>query len=387
MVGMDMSEKRKKEEIRRESTKGNKGLLMRQAFWGILVLVSLLVMFVMGIFAIRGAQKGQRDAELSYAASDMQGSAGNGKGIAADGPGKTLSGDGTAQSEPGKMLPEGGNSEEKPGRTLSEGKEAGDGSGKTLSGDKSSEADPGKALTEGRETGDGSGKTPSGNQEAEDGPAEDGDVQEEEDADTDAPVIAMTFDDGPYTKVTNRIVDVLLEYGAGATFFVVGSRIDTYSDTLKRVYESGFEVASHTWSHKNLNKLSEEEILKELSDTVEKLNTYVPVGDVLLRPPYGSANETVRALAGTSLINWSLDSQDWKSRDADAIIAHVLATVKDGDIILMHDLYECTAEAVEYLVPELTARGYRIVSVSELFCRKGIPLEEGILYRNPWDSY
>ncbi len=203
----------------------------------------------------------------------------------------------------------------------------------------------------------------------------------------DGPAIALTFDDGPFTVVTNRILDVLLEYDAGATFFVVGSRIEMYSDTLKRIYENGFEVASHTWSHQNLDKLSDEEIKREIEDTEDGLSKYISVENVLVRPPYGSANETVRALAGTSLINWSLDSQDWKSRDADKIIRHILDTVQDGDIILMHDLYDCTAEAVESLVPELIERGYRLVSVSELFRIKKIPLEEGILYRKPGDHY
>lgn len=203
----------------------------------------------------------------------------------------------------------------------------------------------------------------------------------------DGPAIALTFDDGPFTSVTSRILDVLLEYNAGATFFVVGSRIEMYSDTLKRIYEDGFEVASHTWSHKNLNTLNDKEIEKEFSNTKDVLNKYVPVENILVRPPYGSANETVRSIAKTSLINWSLDSQDWKSRDADKIIRHVLDTVQDGDIILMHDLYDCTAEAVEALVPELTERGYRLVSVSELFSIKKIPLEEGILYRKPGDHY
>lgn len=221
-------------------------------------------------------------------------------------------------------------------------------------------------------------------------PKEDGEDLEEAGEDEeifDGPVIALTFDDGPFTAVTNRILDVLMEYDAGATFFVVGSRIEMYSDTLKRIYENGFEVANHTWSHKNLDKLADEEIEKEIGDTEDMLNKYIPVENILLRPPYGSANETVRALAGTSLINWSLDSQDWKSRDADKIIRHVLDTVQDGDIILMHDLYDCTAEAVESLVPELIERGYRLVSVSELFRTKKIPLEKGILYRKPGDHY
>ena len=218
-------------------------------------------------------------------------------------------------------------------------------------------------------------------------PSDEGEGEGEEEPDADTPVVALTFDDGPFTKVTNRIMDVLLEYEAGATFFVVGSRLEMYSDTLKRFYENGFEVASHTWSHKNLNKLTEKQITKEITRTLDGLKKYIPVENVLLRPPYGSADETVRGLAKTALINWSLDSEDWKSRDAEKIIEHVLDTVQDGDIILMHDLYECTAEAVEYLVPELIERGYRPVSVSELFRIKDIPLEEGILYRKPGDHY
>lgn len=346
MAGIDMSEKAEKGKMRGESAKGAGSRRISQAFWGILMLCSLFVMFVAGILALR-AGRGSAQPRTQDRAEGENGA----------NPGK-------AGAEPADV---GGQDTE------------GFASGQQGMEDLAVRTD---AHTAGEE-GDAQGKALPENGEMEDDLTGGGDVK----GDEDTPVIALTFDDGPFTPVTNRIVDVLLEYNAGATFFVVGSRIDMYSDTLKRVYESGFEVASHTWSHKNLNGLSPEEVLKELDDTREKLNACVPVGDVLLRPPYGSANESVRELAGTPLINWSLDSEDWKSRDADTVIQHVLSTVKDGDIILMHDLYECTAGAVEYLVPELIARGYRLVSVSELFRCKGIPLEEGILYRNPWDCY
>lgn len=328
-----------------------------QTMWGILMLLSLIVMLMAGISAV-GSRKGWNGNTLgkgSYTAAGADvGLNGEGEQYLANGQGE------------GGNLALGVDEREKLEISDGQGKLSADGEG----GTPTKEDEPAGTKPEGMPEGDGSeGTTP-------------------KDGDVDAPAIAITFDDGPFTAVTNRIVDVLLKYDAGATFFVVGSRIDLYSDTLKRVYESGFEVASHTWSHKNLNKLSKEEVLKELNDTKERLALYIPVGDtVLVRPPYGSANETVCGLAGVPLINWSLDSGDWKSRDAETIIQHVLSTVKDGDIILMHDLYECTAEAVEELVPELVAQGYKIVSVSELFSRKGISLEEGILYRNPWDHY
>lgn len=322
--------KLKNEKTGRESTGLPEKMSGRQIFWGVLMVLSLLVMFAAGVPAAKAAE-GEREANTQ--------SAGNRQETAAENAGLAFWETGVSRVE---LRPD---AEEENAQADAE-----NGNGEQAAGD-------GQAAV-----------------------AEDEEIE-------DGPVIALTFDDGPFTKVTNRILDVLLEYDANATFFIVGSRIDMYSDTLERIYENGFEVASHTWSHANLNKLTEEEVLKEIADTTERLNFYVPVGQVLLRPPYGNANETVRALAGTALINWSLDSEDWKSRDADTIIEHVLATVKDGDIILMHDLYECTAEAVEYLVPELTARGYRLVSVSELFRIKETPLEEGVLYRNPGDHY
>lgn len=203
----------------------------------------------------------------------------------------------------------------------------------------------------------------------------------DKEGDADQPMIALTFDDGPYTSVTNRILDVLEEYEVKATFFVVGSRLDFYSDTLKRIEETGCEIGNHTYSHRNLNELDAEGIKEEINSTQELLNSYVTGAGRLVRPPYGNANETVQAAVKAPMINWSLDSEDWKSRDADAVIQMVLEHVQDGDIILMHDLYEATAEAVEYLVPELVARGYRLLTVSELFAEKNQELIGGTVYR------
>ncbi len=392
---------RRKDSIK-NGEKGRKSLPLRQILWGVLTVFSLFVMLV----AIRLAVGKKTGNELFTAGGHPYESA-TLDSFLAGGKEMVLF---AKESNNGALKPD--NVENKDDGTGA--KQEGSKQGITESGNKESEnsesgtTEPGDVNPEGS----GQGITESGNKESENSgsgttgpgdvnpegsgqedanlevvPSDEGEGEGEEEPDADTPVVALTFDDGPFTKVTNRIMDVLLEYEAGATFFVVGSRLEMYSDTLKRLYENGFEVASHTWSHKNLNKLTEKQITKEITRTLDGLKKYIPVENVLLRPPYGSADETVRGLAKTALINWSLDSEDWKSRDAEKIIEHVLDTVQDGDIILMHDLYECTAEAVEYLVPELIERGYRPVSVSELFRIKDIPLEEGILYRKPGDHY
>ena len=420
---------RRKDSIK-NGEKGRKSLPLRQILWGVLTVFSLFVMLV----AIRLAVGKKTGNELFTAGGHPYESAtldsflaggkemvlfakeSNNGALKPDNVENKDDGTGAKQEGSKQGITESGNKESENSESGTTGSgdvnPEGSGQGITESGNKESEnsgsgtTGPGDVNPEGS----GQGITESGNKESENsesGTTEPRDVNPEgsgqEDANpevvssdegegeeepaADTPVVALTFDDGPFTKVTNRIMDVLLEYEAGATFFVVGSRLEMYSDTLKRLYENGFEVASHTWSHKNLNKLTEKQITKEITRTLDGLKKYIPVENVLLRPPYGSADETVRGLAKTALINWSLDSEDWKSRDAEKIIEHVLDTVQDGDIILMHDLYECTAEAVEYLVPELIERGYRPVSVSELFRIKDIPLEEGILYRKPGDHY
>ena len=390
---------RRKDSIK-NGEKGRKSLPLRQILWGVLTVFSLFVMLV----AIRLAVGKKTGNELFTAGGHPYESAtldsflaggkemvlfakeSNNGALKPDNVENKDDGTGAKQEGSKQGITESGNKESENSESGTTGpgdvNPEGSGQGITESGNKESENSGSGTTGPGDVNPEGSGQEDANLEVV---PSDEGEGEEEPDADT--PVVALTFDDGPFTKVTNRIMDVLLEYEAGATFFVVGSRLEMYSDTLKRLYENGFEVASHTWSHKNLNKLTEKQITKEITRTLDGLKKYIPVENVLLRPPYGSADETVRGLAKTALINWSLDSEDWKSRDAEKIIEHVLDTVQDGDIILMHDLYECTAEAVEYLVPELIERGYRPVSVSELFRIKDIPLEEGILYRKPGDHY
>lgn len=196
------------------------------------------------------------------------------------------------------------------------------------------------------------------------------------------PMVALTFDDGPYSPVTDRIVAKLAEYNGKATFFVVGNRVSTYSNSLINASNLGCEIGNHTWDHTPLTKLSPLEISREIHDTDTSVGYYTGKFPALVRPVGGGRNEVVDASVDKPMINWSIDTKDWESKNSQKIIWSVLNNVKDGDIVLMHDLYPSTADACDVLIPELTGRGFQLVTVSELASAKGITPEPGKLYRS-----
>ncbi len=195
-------------------------------------------------------------------------------------------------------------------------------------------------------------------------------------------MIALTFDDGPFPPVTERIVKTLAENDAKATFFVVGNRVEQYKSTLELVYEGGNQIASHTYSHKDLTNLSVKEIKEEINSANESINKIVPVGETYLRPPYGKKNDLMIKNVGVPMILWSLDTMDWSSKDANAVVKEIMDVVKDGDILIMHDLYPSTAEAMEIAIPKLIKEGYQLVTVQELLEAKGIDIIDGNVYYN-----
>ena len=192
--------------------------------------------------------------------------------------------------------------------------------------------------------------------------------------DPSKPMIALTFDDGPSASVTGRILNALEQNGGRATFFVVGSRVQSNAASILRAYQLGCEIGNHTYGHKYISKLSADGIRSELATTNQLVANVTGVSPVLMRPPggfYDSASLGTVGELGMSAIMWSIDTRDWQHRNAQKTIDNVLSQVKDGDIILMHDLYTASAEAAEYLIPELTRRGYQLVTVSELAAYRG----------------
>ena len=194
-----------------------------------------------------------------------------------------------------------------------------------------------------------------------------------------APMLALTFDDGP-SQHTKEILDLLESYNAKATFFVVGTNADNYDVTMSRALSLGCEIGNHTVNHTDLTDADSETIAEEIgncADSVQRGTGYTPP---FLRPPYGAVNQSVKDQVGLPMILWSIDTRDWESRDADAVIEQVLGKVSDGDIILMHDLYGSTAEACKTIIPKLVEEGYQLVTISELAKAKGIDLEAGECY-------
>ncbi len=201
-----------------------------------------------------------------------------------------------------------------------------------------------------------------------------------DDVDRTAPMVAFTFDDGPNPEYTKRILDVLNANYSHATFFVVGNNAESYPETLQNILSSGSEIGNHTYHHANLTKADDDTIEKEISDVNRAVKNATGEKATLIRPPYGAYNDKVMALLTEPVVLWDLDTEDWSSRNAQDIAEKVLSTVKDGDIVLMHDIYESTAEAVEIMVPKLKEMGYQIVSVSQMAQYKGRTLELGKAY-------
>lgn len=206
--------------------------------------------------------------------------------------------------------------------------------------------------------------------------------------DPDKPMIALTFDDGPHYQNTVHLLEILEQYNAKSTFFVLGDRshfTESNKKTVTQVAEAGHEIASHTYSHKDLKTLSKEALIDEIVKARENLYALTGEYPTYVRPPYGGYNDLVKEYVYAPMINWDLDSKDWSFRDVDQIVEHVLKEVEDDNIILMHDIHWFTVDSVERLLPELAARGYQFVTVSELFYYNDVEAVNGKVYYGGYD--
>lgn len=201
--------------------------------------------------------------------------------------------------------------------------------------------------------------------------------------DPDKPMVALTFDDGPKPGSTNQILDLLEANGVSATFFIQGKQAAQYPDLVRRAHSLGCEIGNHTYNHKDLTILNDQEAMDQIESVNSLVKELTGAGCGLVRPPHGRGwrDSRVLTLVPYPLIMWSIDTRDWSTHDPVKTIAAVLDNVKDGDIILMHDVYTETAEAAATVIPELIARGYQLVTVSEMFAYKGLDLSAGHAYR------
>ena len=203
--------------------------------------------------------------------------------------------------------------------------------------------------------------------------------------DPSKPMVALTFDDGPNAEATNRILDSLQAVGGKATFFVVGTRLTGKNlEALKRAASSGMEIGNHTYAHAYLTKQTKEERLqamKSVNDIVYE-NTGQRVRN--FRPPGGLYNDEILGEIESfdmAVALWAIDTLDWKHQNPEKTTVSILDNIKDGDIVLMHDLFVPTATAAEKVIPELHKRGFQLVTMAQLAKLRG-GLETGKVYNS-----
>lgn len=178
--------------------------------------------------------------------------------------------------------------------------------------------------------------------------------------------VALTFDDGPDAKVTPQILATLQKYDAKATFFMVGRNVPKNATIVKQIYDAGHEIGNHTSNHKKLTALSISGVRQEVNGTSNAIYAAIGQYPTVFRPPYGATNEQVRSVMTIPSILWSIDTLDWKHHNPDKILAYVKASVKDGSIILMHDIHQTTANGLDNVLLYLQKQGYEFVTVSEI---------------------
>ena len=201
--------------------------------------------------------------------------------------------------------------------------------------------------------------------------------------------VALTFDDGPTggsEGLTARLLNGLKERNAHATFFMCGYRIKDFHTHMDRYLAEGHELGNHTMDHPGLlTKKTYDVIVDQIQSNSDLINSYCGEGPTVFRPVGGAINDDVKKAAkacGLPIINWSVDTEDWKYRDAERIKNVIVQNTKDGDIVLMHDLRDCTLEGTLAAIDILSEKGYAFVTVEELARIKGVEMKAGEVYTN-----
>lgn len=194
-------------------------------------------------------------------------------------------------------------------------------------------------------------------------------------------IVALTFDDGPSGRFTRALLEGLEQRDVKATFLLCGYRMAQYPTLTRQIYAAGHEIGLHGYSHKAMDQMCLQELVREIDDTKALLPEGCKVQ--FLRPPGGQCNGITKQAAegrGLSLLCWSVDPRDWACHDAAVIQQQVLCQVRDGDVILLHDMSDSSVEAALCIVDKLLQQGFRFVTVSELAKAKGIQPKPGQMY-------
>lgn len=198
--------------------------------------------------------------------------------------------------------------------------------------------------------------------------------------------VAITFDDGP-GEYTEELINGLNKRKAKATFFMVGSCISEYPNALTMMVEGGHQIGSHTYDHSDITTLTKKQIDEQLSKTDNAIFEACGQTASAFRPPYGSYNDKIISEMNKTISLWSLDSEDWVSRDADKVKKKIVSSCQDGDIILLHDIYKTSVDGALEAIDELQKQGYIFVTVDELISRYGYDVVHGKAYTAQYALY
>lgn len=193
-------------------------------------------------------------------------------------------------------------------------------------------------------------------------------------------LVALSFDDGPAAETTTRLLGILREKGVVVTFFVLGNMVEKNPEILKQQVREGHEVGSHTVTHANLAASTVEGIRWEEARMDEIFQEVIQRKPDLTRPPYGAIDEAVRQNVKRPLVLWSVDPEDWKYKSADEVVRRVEGAVFDGAIVLLHDIYPTTIEAVPRIIDDLRQQGYEFLTIPQLAKARGVVMEGGWAY-------
>ncbi|MBK2403422.1 polysaccharide deacetylase [Erysipelothrix sp. strain 2 (EsS2-7-Brazil)] len=196
-------------------------------------------------------------------------------------------------------------------------------------------------------------------------------------------LVAFTFDDGPHHRNTQLIMDEMDKYEGQATFFMLGERVNQNPSIVKEIVRRGHQIANHSYTHPDFNSMDIKDVNKEIKDTDDALYKASGLkGPFMVRPPYGNANAAVREGAPVTFVNWSVDSEDWVSRDSQQICNTIDKYKHDGAIILLHDIYESSYEGFKCAAKKLHDQGYKFVTVKELLESRNDSVKTNAIYFN-----
>ena len=186
--------------------------------------------------------------------------------------------------------------------------------------------------------------------------------------DPDRPMVAFTFDDGPYEPTTSQIVEEARKLDGAVTFFQLGDRVfdSNQQEVITDIIEGGNEIGSHSVSHANLTKVSDKLLEYEMNAVQDYLRENFNYKVKLFRPPYGAYNDKVENFTRYEIAMWTVDTEDWKYRDAQTVYNNIMRDAKDKSVILLHDIYQSSVDGAILAMNELKKQGYQLVTMSEL---------------------